>query len=39
MAFILGLFYAGVYVKSGNIWAAAFLHGLVDFLWITFFGG
>ncbi len=39
MAFILGLFYAGVYVKSGSLWAAAFLHGLVDFLWITFFGG
>ncbi len=39
MAFILGLFYAGVYVRSGNIWAAALLHGLVDFLWITFFGG
>jgi membrane protease YdiL (CAAX protease family) len=39
MAFIVGLFYAGVYIKSGNLWTGAFLHGLVDFLWITFFAG
>lgn len=39
MAFILGLFYAGVYTRSGNLWTAAILHGFVDFLWITFFAG
>lgn len=39
MAFLMGLFYGGVYLKSGNLWTAAFLHGLTDFLWITFFAG
>jgi membrane protease YdiL (CAAX protease family) len=39
LAFILGLFYGGVYIKSGNFWTAAFLHGLTDFLWVSFFAG
>ena len=39
LAFLLGLFYAGVYYHSKNIWCAAFLHGLADFLWVTFFMG
>ncbi len=39
MAFLMGLFYGGVYLKTGNLWTAAFLHGLTDFLWITFFAG
>ncbi|MBN1534424.1 MAG: CPBP family intramembrane metalloprotease [Spirochaetes bacterium] len=39
LAFLTGLFYGGVYLKSGNLWTAAFLHGFVDFFWVTFLSG
>ena len=39
LAFLLGLFYAGTYYHSKNIWSSSFLHGFADFLWVTFFMG
>ena len=38
-AFLLGLFYGGVYHHTNNIWAASCLHGIVDFLWVSLFRG
>ncbi|CAM2063783.1 CPBP family intramembrane metalloprotease [Sulfidibacter corallicola] len=39
LATIAGLIYGRVYLKTGNLTAAAFTHTLVDVTWWTFFAG